>query len=101
MVHTTLVAINENLTNINKTKHPKKKRKERYKREGPKSKQKKETTNEGRLQLEHKQIKYSNPSLSKLQGACHIRRGEEHLKEHLSLEELSLTITSCFEIEIT
>jgi ATP:corrinoid adenosyltransferase len=24
MVHTTLMAINENLTNINKTKHPKK-----------------------------------------------------------------------------
>jgi hypothetical protein len=83
MVHTTLVAIDENMPNINKTKHPSK-NKERYKREGPKSKQKEKTTNEGILQLEHEQIKYLNPSPSKSQGACHIRRGEEHLKKHLA-----------------
>jgi hypothetical protein len=64
MVHTTLVAIDENLPNINKTKHPNKK--ERNVQEG-------RTTNKGRLQLEHEQIKYSNPSNpspSMSQGAC-------------------------------
>jgi hypothetical protein len=51
---------------VNKTKHPTRGR-ERYKREGPKSREKEETTNErglqeeiineGRLQEEHEQIK--------------------------------------------
>ncbi len=50
----------------------------RYKMEGPKSKQKRKTTNKGGSQGEHEQIKYSNPS--PLQGAYEIRRGRK--KEH-------------------
>jgi hypothetical protein len=56
----------ENLPSVNKTKHPTRGR-ERYKREGPKLREKEETTNEGgwkeeiinegRLQEEHEQIK--------------------------------------------
>ncbi len=38
-----------------------KKGRKRYKMEGPKFIQKEETTNEGGLQGEHEQIKYSNP----------------------------------------
>jgi hypothetical protein len=69
----------ENLPNVNTTKHPtKKKVRKRYKMEGPKSNQKRKTTNNTGSQGEHEQIKYSN--LSPLQGAYQIRRGRK--KEH-------------------
>jgi hypothetical protein len=64
------------LPSVNKTKHPNKGKK-RYKMEGFKSRQKEGTTNEGRPQGKHEQIKYSKlPS----QGAYQIKRKKEHPK---------------------
>jgi hypothetical protein len=57
----------ENLPEVNKTKQPppspppKKRDRERYKMEGPKSRQKERTTHKGRSQKDMKQIKYLNP----------------------------------------
>jgi len=67
----------ENLPNINKTKHPTKG--EKKVQDGRNQLQaKKRTTNKGGSQGKHEQIKYSNSS--PLQGAYHTRRGrkEEH-----------------------
>jgi len=43
--------------------------------------QKEEIANGGKSQGEHEQIKYSNPWS---QETYHIRKGKEHLKEHLA-----------------
>ncbi len=49
----------ENLSNINKTKHPKK-GENKIQDEGSKFRQKEEIINQGRLQGEHEHIIYSN-----------------------------------------
>ncbi len=51
--------------------------------EEPKSMQEKKTTNKGKPEGEHEQIKFSNP-LPIVKGTYQIKRGEHHMKEHLA-----------------
>jgi hypothetical protein len=64
-------------------KASKKRGRESYKMEEPKSMQEKKTTNKGKPEGEHEQIKFSNP-LPIVKGTYQIKRGEHHMKEHLA-----------------
>jgi len=94
MVHTTLVAIDENLPNINKTKHPNKKER---------------NVQEGRtptwVDYNWNMNKSSTQTLQTPPPQCHKEHVNKErggtLEKKLNLEKLSLSITSHLEIEAT
>jgi hypothetical protein len=83
-------ALNEKLPIINKTKHPKKRGRKRYK-----------ITNKGEPQGEHEQIKYLDPFPPTVaRNISNIKRGGT-TKRTFSLKNPSPTITTHLEIDVT